>query len=230
MRQQKRLSCPCFYALMIEEGVFQACWSFQAAIDSICPLSQKGNNPPLQLLGTLNHPVSVCTSSQYYEGCSLDCCCCCWKALANFVPSQRRIQAKASCSGLHGLEGRPLTNCSWYSATAPDDAPKAPLLLLLAKSRQVLPRAGADGFAKKTHQRSKAFFLSSSAWYYTLLCPGDLKQAQRALTSTRECIWKTKKGIKKWNFQVLFSFTKLYRVSTQVLDNVSRLLKIQNCD
>ena len=133
-------------------------------------------------------------------------------------------------SGLHGLGGRPLTNCSWYSATAPDDAPKAPLLLLLAKSRQVLPRAGADGFAKKTHQRSKAFFLSSSAWYYTLLCPRDLKQAQRALTSTRECIWKTKKGIKKWNFQVLFSFTKLYRVSTQVLDNVSRLLKIENCD
>ena len=223
MRQQKRLSCPCFYALMIEEGVFQACWSFQAAIDSICPLSQKGNNPPLQLLGTLNHPVSVCTSSQYYEGCSLDCCCCCWKALANFVPSQRRIQAKASCSGLHGLEGRPLTNCSWYSATAPDDAPKAPLLLLLAKTRQVLRRRRMAWLKNTSEEQS---LLSSSAWYYTLLCPRDLKQAQRALTSTRECIWKTKKGIKKWNFQVLFSFTKLYQVSTQVLDIVSNLKEI----
>ena len=61
-------------------------------------------------------------------------------------------------SGLHGLGGRPLTNCSWYSATAPDDAPKAPLLLLLAKTRQVLRRRSM-AWQKKTHQRSKAFFL-----------------------------------------------------------------------
>ena len=95
-------------------------------------------------------------------------------------------------SGLHGLGGRPLTNCSWYSATAPDDAPKAPLLLLLAKTRQVLRRRRM-AWQKNTSEEQS--LLSSSAWYYTLLCPENLKQAQRALTSTRECILK--KGIKK---------------------------------
>ena len=107
-------------------------------------------------------------------------------------------------SGLHGLGGRPLTNCSWYSATAPDDAPKAPLLLLLAKTRQVLRRRRM-AWQKNTSEEQS--LLSSSAWYYTLLCPENLKQAQRALTSTRECILK--KGIKKEFSNALFSLTKL---------------------